>query len=415
MSGNPNVNPPPSTNPQLTLDGINGLAQYNRRTIPTLPYNLNGMEQYFNYNQLMGFLSTPIALPSMDTTKLEIVPNPPVNIPDYQKAIFPTCPCPRLPVQGKVALVIGGSRNLGKIISLYLQSVGYKTIATSRDPSAYFGVNRNPLLSDVGLDVRVQSSVDNFFNRVIKPLGRLDVLINCQGLHTAGPVQGYDAQFFNNVFEVKQFGTNRCITAALPYLRKNPNSRVLCFSSIAGCEMYTNPFLGMYSISNHALDAMVKQYNLDEMMQESMGYITNKITYVTIEPVLILSTIGLYNVFQTIPSYEMEILSKPPHMAIGALQSDVGGPFGFPATGTSMIGKQIYDIISAPQPVFKYFLGDPDSKFGGVPIPDSIAQSNMLSDVDLFNQTIVPIGGLYNDFVINLWREGLKSIYVPPS
>lgn len=412
MSSDPNVNPPESSNSNLTLDGMNGMAYYNSQTITTPSYNLNGPEEYMHYYNLYKFLSTPMTVPTVNTSALTITPDPEVEVPEFQKAIFPEEAEEPLPANNGVVLVVGGSRNLGKIISEYLDE-DYDVIATSRYPEAYFGDNRNPLLSDVPLDIRSQSSVDNFFNSVIKPLGRLDVLILAAGLYNVGPMQMYTADQFTNVAEVKIFGYNRCITAALPYLRSNPNSRVLAFSSVIGCEMYTQPFVGMSSVCNHAVDALVKQYNLDELLLAATSSITNKVTYITIEPVPILSTAGTFNFFQGTTGYLPSILSAPSHAVQSAVQSGLAAGAGFPTSDTGSIGAQIKYIISAPQPAFKYFIGE-NISFGEETVSSVVANSLQVSDVELCNQTLLSMKDLYSKTMVDSFKESLSNLYAAP-
>jgi NAD(P)-dependent dehydrogenase (short-subunit alcohol dehydrogenase family) len=409
------ANPPQPTNPDLTLDGENGMATFGKNGVPSLPINLNRNELFLNYSQFKAFLSTSVTLPTPDMSKLAITPEPSLSVPDYQRAIFPPTPPTRLSTASKVVLVVGGSCNLGKIISLFLADQGYTVIATSRNPSAYFGVNRNPLLSNVPLDVRVPNSVNNFFQKVIAPHGRLDILILCQGVHTNGPLPGLPADYFTNSLETKVYGTLRCITAALPYLRSNPDGRVLPFSSIEGCEMYATPMAGGYQVANHMISMMVDELNIDERMLHAYGYITNPITYVTIEPVIILSTIGLYDYMTDSSDPRYKFIVDANHTFDAAVQSNLAGSLLIEASRTSDIGQQIYDIISAPQPGLKYFIGDPSYNIGGVPIGSFVLATNKYSDFYLYeNGVAYNIPPVYNAAAIETLRQGLLALYVPP-
>lgn len=408
------ANPPEPTVPGLTLDGENGMAKFGKKIVPTTLMDVNQNEVFFNYNEFIAFLSRTITIPAVDPSKLAITPNPALVYPPFQRAVFPPTPGTRLPTASKVVLVVGGSRNLGKIISLFLSSQGYTVIATSRNPSAYFGVNRNPLLSNVPLDVRVQSSVDHFFQKVIAPYGRLDILIMCQGVITNGPLVETPTDYLSNSFEIKIYGALRCVMAALPYMRLNPDGRVLSFSSVGGCEMDAQPLIGGYNVVNHSIPAMIDAMDLDERILHAFGYITNPVTYITIEPIIILSTIDSYDSLSNTVNPQYKYIKDSEHIIVTAVQSNLGALAGFPASGTAQIGQQIYDIVSAPQPGLKYFIGDPTTLIGGIPYTDHIANSNRVSDVELYNTTIVPqVIGIFNAAAVNSFRAGLIGIYAP--
>lgn len=396
----------------LDLDGINGLYNYNKIPINSPILNVNANEKYQNYSQLMSELNNPIIVPTFDPSKLQLIPDPAVVVPDYQRSIFPPTPTTRLPITNKVVLVIGGSRNMGKDISIYLSSLGYNTIATSRTPESYTGPNRNNLLSNVPLDIRLKSSVDNFFNKVIKPIGRLDALIICAGVYAVGPLSNYPSELVSDTMELKVFGVAGCVSTALPYLRMNPDGRVIVFTSIFGGEMNTIPYCGSYSLNNHAVDGLIRQYNYDEIQAYSAGVVNNKITYINIQPVLTISNNGLFDYIRPKSQYVTDIVTNPSYILNAGIKAGLT-PVDYPVSDTNLMGPQLYDIISAPQPILKYFIGDPSSTIYGLPVGDYVANSLKLYDNDLYTLMMSQYLPLLNATSINSLREGVKNLYFP--
>lgn len=404
--------PPQPTNPLLTLDGINSMASSVSNASYVIPKTINTNESCLNYPQLLSFLSTNTPVPYIDEDKLTVTPDPELEVPIGQKVIYPPElePSERLPFINKVVLVVGGSKNIGRTISSFLASQGYQTIATSRKPSAYSKAE-NPYLSTTPLDIRNQPSVTNFFDTVIKPIGRLDALILCSGVHWKSLIPGMDSDEMKSYFQIKPIGFHRCVVAALPYLRKNPDSRVLAFSSIAGGQNSQNAGLGLYNVVNHAVTMYTLQSNMDERLMYAMGAIENPVTYVCVTPGVILSTIGSYDHYLNTKSVPKSI-SDAYHVIIAAMQTS--NLDAFPAEPPITVARQVYDIISARQPGFNYIVGNTEEQYGEMSLVENIQLSNQMPDIDYINTFCNPmVENMLTTSVVNYSRESLRALYVP--
>ena len=402
--------PPQPSNPLLTLDGINFMAPNVARaaTIPSKVVNSN--EIILNYPQFVSFLSKNVPVPEIDVAKLPVIADPPLVIPEGQKVIYPPEPTTRLPFLNRVALVVGGSKNIGRAIANYLGDQGYIVVATSRKPSSYTQ-SENPYLSQIPLDIRDQTSVDNFFKRVIAPLGRVDYLILCSGIHWKSLIPGVNSDDMKAYFQIKPIGFHRCIYASLPYLRLNPNSRVLCMSSIAGGQNSQYAGLGFYNVVNHALTMYTYQANMDERFMYAFGAIENPVTYICVTPGLILSTIGSYDHYLNKSSVPKSITDSY-HINIAALQTSLVP--GFPAEPCETVAKQIFDIISAPQPGFNYIVGNTNEQFLGMPLVDNLQLGNQMPDIDYINTFSNPLTTtLLNTPTVDFLRTSLYNLYAP--
>lgn len=413
--------PPNPTDPQLSLEGENCSCCYIKKDLRSVSQNLNSNLECLDYKNLCQFLGTPVTAPVLDESKLFFTPNPFLDVPPCQKVIYP----PEVPFNqrlnpaGRIVLIIGGAKGLGKATAEYLSQKGFTVIATSRHPDCYEPLppTAGYTLSKVPLDVRSEKSVKKFFDKVIKPIGKLNVMINFAGTHWVGPLSGTSAKEYDNCLQLKVIGSQRCFIHALPYLRQEPNSRLISLSSVAGGENFFSIMQGGYAVSNHALCMWNDCLMIEERILYASNAISNPITFTVVEPQLILSTIGVYEDY--IPSQCQPVIktyTELTHLFIGALQSGLGGSVGFVADPQFFVTHQIFNILVAPQPGVRYIVGNPDTT-----IPTNIGQLTWAQFTQVFNtlsqdaaiNALLSLGPgtLGSTATINLLREGLQEIY----
>src|ERR1700756_249732 len=101
----------------------------------------------------------------------------------FSRGLFPMNGFPRFDVQGKIALVTGAARGLGRAISLALAHAGANIALGLRDLKADDGLAREiegmgrealPLQMDISRLEQISQSVDATVGR----FGRLDILVN---------------------------------------------------------------------------------------------------------------------------------------------------------------------------------------------------------------------------------------------
>ena len=111
-------------------------------------------------------------------------------------------------LQGKSAIITGGSKGLGEAIAAGLASAGADVLLTSRHQAeaenaaaqiaADFGHRAVGLAADVIDSEQVQSMVD----RAITEFGKIDVLINNAGINFRGPIDELTYEQFREVQDV---------------------------------------------------------------------------------------------------------------------------------------------------------------------------------------------------------------------
>src|SRR5919198_1458620 len=146
-----------------------------------------------------------------------------------------------LGLQGKHAIVTGGSRGIGKAIALELAREGADVAivarskgdleASARELAAQTGRRVLPLVADVAS----KEQVDGMVAQAATQLGGLHILVNSGsapgGSATAtGPIEAVVDEDLLHDFNVKYVGALRCARAVIPYLKEQKWGRIINIS-----------------------------------------------------------------------------------------------------------------------------------------------------------------------------------------
>ncbi len=141
-------------------------------------------------------------------------------------------------LDGKVALVTGSGRNIGRATVLELARRGASVVVnarTNRDEAESvakeaesLGVQAMALLADVGN----QSQVERMVEKAITAFGRIDILINNAGLRRARPFSEMSADEWRDVLAVNLDGPFFSCKAAVPSMISNGGGRIINVSGL---------------------------------------------------------------------------------------------------------------------------------------------------------------------------------------
>jgi len=162
-------------------------------------------------------------------------------------------------MQSKVIMITGSSRGIGKAIAMHLASEGHAVFATMRTPKECgwletMDARAKEQIRLCKLDVTDQTCIDAVVAEILSEKGKIDVVINNAGYGLFAPVELAKIEEVQKQFEVNVYGVLRVIQAVLPSMRQQKSGHVVNISSIAG--IVSNPGLGIYSASKHALEAI---------------------------------------------------------------------------------------------------------------------------------------------------------------
>ncbi|KAJ2984172.1 hypothetical protein NQ176_g173 [Zarea fungicola] len=155
---------------------------------------------------------------------------------------------------GKVWLITGTSRGLGRALAVGVLDAGDYLAATARDPAQLedlaikYGQER---VLSVALDVTDPSSAAAAIAATVSKFGRLDVLVNNAGYADAASVEDISHESFRDQVETNFFGVFNVTKAAIPILRKQGSGHIIQVSSVGG--RIGSPGLSAYQASKWAV------------------------------------------------------------------------------------------------------------------------------------------------------------------
>ena len=149
------------------------------------------------------------------------------------------------PLAGKVALVTGGARRIGRGIVLALAEAGADVAITYLNSQAQAsatvreiaGLGRRGL--DLKCDVRTEESVCAMVDEVIGQFGRLDLVVNNAAVFDSAALDELSVERWDAVFETNVRGPFLVTREALPHLRKTAG-RVVNIGSLGGIRAWAS-------------------------------------------------------------------------------------------------------------------------------------------------------------------------------
>jgi NAD(P)-dependent dehydrogenase (short-subunit alcohol dehydrogenase family) len=140
-------------------------------------------------------------------------------------------------LDGKVAVVTGGSRGLGRAIADALSSAGANIAVTARQletaarvaEASKHATGRKAL--GIAADVTRPVDVERMMRQVVDSLGRIDVLVNNAGVNIRGPIEELTEEDWDTVVDTNLKGPWLCCRAVAPVMKAQKWGRVINVSS----------------------------------------------------------------------------------------------------------------------------------------------------------------------------------------
>jgi len=167
---------------------------------------------------------------------------------------------------GKVAVITGSARGIGKAIAIELAKQGVSIVLNGRNQQRLLKtetelkkITENVIA--VCTDVSDASASQNLIKAAIDKFGKLDILINNVGVSMRGTMAELNPDVYRKVFESNVLGAVNPTIPAIPFLRKTKGS-IVYISSLAGIRGL--PGLSAYCSSKMALRAIAESIRLEE-------------------------------------------------------------------------------------------------------------------------------------------------------
>jgi NAD(P)-dependent dehydrogenase (short-subunit alcohol dehydrogenase family) len=165
---------------------------------------------------------------------------------------------------GRVALVTGASRGIGRAAALALSEAGAHVIAVARTVGGLEELDdaiqaRGGTATLVLLDLKDAPGIDRMGAAIFDRWGKLDMLLANAGiLGVLTPLTHLAPKVWDDLITVNLTANWRLIRSLDQLLRLSDAGRALFVSSAAAEK--NNPFWGGYSVTKAALDSLVKTY-----------------------------------------------------------------------------------------------------------------------------------------------------------
>ena len=170
-------------------------------------------------------------------------------------------------LSGRVALITGGSKGLGKAIARGYAAAGASIAISARNEAELAAAKAE--IED-GLDIRCEyyvadmtdrSVVQQLGNQVLEQFGQVDILVNNAGSNDPQPLLEISDESWDRIIELN---LNSCMALArqlAPGMVERNWGRIIHMSSIMG--LTSNPGRGAYSATKSALIGMTRAHALE--------------------------------------------------------------------------------------------------------------------------------------------------------
>lgn len=164
-------------------------------------------------------------------------------------------------LEGKIALVTGASKGVGRGIALELAKAGCDVAVNyncdeeggSTTVDEIVGLGRRAIA--VAGDISQRTHIDRMFQQVLEAFGRLDILVNNAGVQTWKPLLELQEEDWDRVLATNLKGSFLCTQQAARHMQANGGAIVNIGS---GCNKWPFANLASYTASKGGLEMFTK-------------------------------------------------------------------------------------------------------------------------------------------------------------
>jgi len=172
----------------------------------------------------------------------------------------------KLDLTGKVAVVVGGSSGIGRVIALGLAEGGADVVSSARRTdlvnslaNEIEALGRKTLR--VTCDVADRASLERLLDACLATFGRVDILVNAAGITKRAPTLDYPEEDWNRILDTNLTGTLRTCQVFGRHMIERKYGRII---SIASMGSFLALFeVAAYSASKSALASLTQSLAIE--------------------------------------------------------------------------------------------------------------------------------------------------------
>ncbi|MBW8881384.1 MAG: SDR family NAD(P)-dependent oxidoreductase [Asticcacaulis sp.] len=168
--------------------------------------------------------------------------------------------------QGRIALVTGASRGIGRSCAIGLARAGAQVVACGRakaaleelDDDVFKATGKHATL--IPFDITDGEAMDRLTGALLERFGRLDTLVHAAAIAgTLSPVTHHEPKDFDKVVAVNLTASWRLLRAVEPLMRLSPAGRAVFFST-GKAVTRGRAFWGPYGATKMAMETLVRAW-----------------------------------------------------------------------------------------------------------------------------------------------------------
>jgi len=156
----------------------------------------------------------------------------------------------KLDLAGKVAVVVGGSSGIGRVIALGLAEGGADVVSSARRQDLVNSladeiekIGRKSLR--VTCDVADRESLEKLHRACLEKFGKVDILVNAAGITKRAPTVDYAEEDWNRILDTNLTGTLRTCQVFGKHMIERRYGRIINIASMGS-------FLGLYEVAAYS-------------------------------------------------------------------------------------------------------------------------------------------------------------------
>jgi NAD(P)-dependent dehydrogenase (short-subunit alcohol dehydrogenase family) len=153
-------------------------------------------------------------------------------------------------LDGKTAVVIGGTSGIGRALALGLADAGADVVASSRrskevDETAAEIEGKSRKTLRITCDVKSSASLEALRDKVVSAYGKVEILVNCAGITRKATTLDFPEESWNEILDINLGGTLRACQVFGKHMLTRKTGRIINIASLG-------TYLGLLEVSAYS-------------------------------------------------------------------------------------------------------------------------------------------------------------------